>query len=116
MSLEQQLRDCARVAGHGRHVAFLTNDPRYARDRHASLVTAKAAGKDRLFFGSGVVRFCDAKHASFALTGFHGFVVIDCRLALSQGLMRELRDLQDSCAMMFPEGEFERLCAIEVAS
>jgi len=112
MTFEDQLRDCARVAKQGRHVAFIVQrgpDERLARDRCGALTPALAVRRGSLIYGTGVVRFVQASGASFVLSGFSGFVVLDARLEFSAGMMRELRDLQDACAMLFPTGEFERL-------
>ena len=119
MTLEQQLRDCARVAAQGRQVAFIVGpaaDERFLRDRCGALTPAHAVQRGSLIYGTGIVRFVRASEASFVLSGFSGFVVLDARLELSVGLKRELRDLQEACAMLFPEGEFERLTLNVVAS
>jgi hypothetical protein len=119
MTFEEQLRACARVASRGRHVAFIVRaaaDERFARDRCGALTPAHAVQRGALIYGTGCVRFVQASGASFVLKGFSGFVVLDARLELSNGMMRELRDLQDACAMLFPEGEFERLARGDVES
>ena len=117
MTFEEQLRTCARVATQGRHVAFIVGvatDERFARDRCGALTPAHAVQRGSLIYGTGIVRFVQASGASFVLSGFSGFVVLDARLELSAGMMRELRDLQEACAMLFPEGEFERLARVDV--
>jgi hypothetical protein len=117
MTFEEQLRTCARVAAQGRHVAFIVGraaDERFARDRCGALTPAHAVRRGALIYCTGVMRFVQASGASFVLKGFSGFVVLDARLELSNGMMRELRDLQDACAMLFPDGEFERLAQIDV--
>jgi hypothetical protein len=112
MTFEDQLRCCARVARRGRQVAFIVQrapDERVARDRCAALTYADAAKRGALIYGTGLVRFVQASGASFVLAGFSGFVVLDARLEFSAGMIRELGDLKDACAMLFPDGEFERL-------
>ncbi|SEL41122.1 hypothetical protein [Pacificibacter marinus] len=116
MTFEEQLRTCARVARQGRQVAFIVPrapDERGARDRCTALTPADAAKRGALIYGTGLVRFVQASGASFVLAGFSGFVVLDARLEVSAGMMRELGDLKDACAMLFPEGEFERLAQAE---
>ncbi|SLN71971.1 hypothetical protein [Pacificibacter marinus] len=116
MTFEEQLKTCARVARQGRQVAFIVPrapDERGARDRCTALTPADAAKRGALIYGTGLVRFVQASGASFVLAGFSGFVVLDARLEVSAGMMRELGDLKDACAMLFPEGEFERLAQVE---
>jgi hypothetical protein len=117
MTFEEQLRCCARVARQGRQVAFIVQrsaDERFARDRCTALTEAQAAKRGALIYGTGLVRFVQASGASFVLAGFSGFVVLDARLEFSAGMMRELGDLKDACAMLFPDGEFERLARVDV--
>jgi hypothetical protein len=112
---DAQLKTCAQAADQGYHLAYVvchSQDVSATRGLCAGLVQPSAVMRGRLHYCAGFIRFVQASGASFVLTKFYGLVVLDAGLEVagfSEGFKRELRNLRDACAAMFPDDVFSSL-------